>query len=188
MPAIHLTRSMQMTVKKLCCQGCGADLEVDESIRFVNCNYCGARLEIVRDATTTHSRLLDQIEKRTGEMAEDLKVIRLQNDLEQLDREWEQERSRFLTRDKNGNASEPSSAGAVVGGVVIVVFGVFWMRMASSMHAPGFFPLFGLLFIGMALFGIISSLNKAQGLRSSESDYRRRRARLLSEIEMAKRS
>ena len=76
-----------MNVRKLCCQGCGADLEVDDSIRFVNCNYCGARLEIVRDASTTHSRLLDKIERRTGEMAGELKIIRLQNDLEQLDRE-----------------------------------------------------------------------------------------------------
>ena len=58
-----------MNVKKLCCQGCGSDLVVDEGIRFVTCNYCGARLEIVHDATTTHSRLLDKIEKRTGEMA-----------------------------------------------------------------------------------------------------------------------
>ena len=55
-----------MNVKKLCCQGCGSDLVVDEGIRFVTCNYCGARLEIVHDATTTHSRLLDKIEKRTG--------------------------------------------------------------------------------------------------------------------------
>lgn len=175
-----------MNVKKLCCQGCGADLEVDEGIRFVNCNYCGARLEIVHDATTTHSRLLDRIEKRTGEMAGDLKVIRLQNELEQLDREWEQDRSRFLTRDEHGNASEPSPVGAVVGGVLVIGFGIFWMSMASSMHAPGFFPMFGLVFIGVALFGMISSMTKSQGLRSCETDYQRKRARLLSEIERTK--
>lgn len=47
-----------MKITKVCCQGCGADLEVDEEIRFVNCNYCGAKLEVVHDATTTHTRLL----------------------------------------------------------------------------------------------------------------------------------
>lgn len=52
-----------MNVKKLCCQGCGSDLVVDEGIRFVTCNYCGARLEIVHDATTTHSRLPIKIKK-----------------------------------------------------------------------------------------------------------------------------
>ncbi len=176
-----------MNVRKLCCQGCGADLEVDEGIRFVNCNYCGARLEIVRDATTTHSRLLDQIEKRTGEMAKDLKVIRLQNDLEQLDREWEQNRARYLVKNKNGHVSEPSPIGAVVGGVVVIGFGIFWMVMASSMGAPGIFPLFGLLFIGLALFGMFSSMSKSQGLRNGRTDHRRKRDQLLAEINKAMR-
>lgn len=175
-----------MNVKKLCCQGCGSDLVVDEGIRFVTCNYCGARLEIVHDATTTHSRLLDKIEKRTGEMAGDLKVIRLQNDLEQLDREWSSERSKFLTKDKNGNVSEPSAAGGLIGGVLAIGFGIFWMVMTSSMGAPGFFPLFGLVFIGVAFFGIFSSMSKAQGLQSGESDYQMKRRQLLSEIERAK--
>lgn len=177
-----------MSVKKLCCQGCGADLEVAEGIRFVTCNYCGARLEIVHDATTTHSRVLEKIEKATGEMAGDLKVIRLQNELEQLDREWDQERSQFLMRDKNGNASEPSPVGAIVGGVLAIGFGIFWISTTSSMGAPGIFPLFGLVFIGFALFGIISSVNKSQGLRNGEEQYQARRGRLLSEIERVKRS
>jgi hypothetical protein len=177
-----------MTVKKLCCQGCGADLEVDEGIRFVNCNYCGARLEIVRDATTTHSRLLDKIDQRTGEMADDLKVIRLQNELEQLDREWEADRSKYLTRDKHGNVSEPSSVGAVVGGVVMIGFGILWMSVTASMNAPGIFPFFGLLFIGFAIYAMVSSMSKAQGLSDSESGYRMKREQLLSAIKSAKRS
>ena len=175
-----------MSVKKLCCQGCGADLEVDEGIRFVNCNYCGARLEIVSNATTTHSRVLDKIEKQTGEMVGDLKIIRLQNDLEQLDREWESSRARFMTKDKNGNVSEPSAAGAVVGGMIMIVFGIFWMGFTASMNAPAFFPLFGLIFIGFAIFGIVSSLNKAQGLGNHRADYQQKRAQLLSAIERAK--
>lgn len=175
-----------MSVKKLCCQGCGADLEVDETIRFVSCNYCGARLEIIRDASTTHSKLLDKIERQTGEMAGELKVIRLQNDLEQLDREWQVERSKYLVTNKRGVVSEPSSIGAVVGGVLVVVFGVIWTAGAASMGAPGFFPLFGVVFVCMALFGIISSLNKAGALKSGESDYQFKRGRLLAEIENAK--
>ena len=175
-----------MSVKKLCCQGCGADLEVDEGIRFVNCNYCGARLEIVSNATTTHSRVLDKIEKQTGQMVGDLKIIRLQNDLEQLDRDWESNRAGFMTKDKNGNLSEPSAAGALVGGVVMIIFGIVWMGFTSTMNAPGFFPLFGLLFIGFAIFNMVSSLNKAQGLGNHKADYQRRRLELLSAIKRAK--
>jgi len=47
--------------------------------------------------------------------------------------------------------------------------------------------LFGLVFIGFAVFGMISSTSKAQGLRSSETDYQRRRTELLSAIHLAKR-
>ena len=54
-----------MKVTKACCQGCGADLQIDETIRFVTCNYCNARLEVVHDTTVTHTRQLDKIEKTT---------------------------------------------------------------------------------------------------------------------------
>lgn len=175
-----------MSVRKLCCQGCGADLQVDDSIRFVSCNYCGARLEIVRDATTTHSKLLDKIERQTGEMVEELKVIRLQNDLEQLDREWQAERSQYLITNKRGETSEPSPVGAVVVGVLVIGFGVFWTVTASSMGAPGVFPLFGMVFIGFAIYGIISTVNKAGGLRGARDDYESKRVRLLAEIARAK--
>lgn len=175
-----------MSVKKLCCQGCGADLEVDESIRFVSCNYCGARLEIVRDASTTHSKLLDQIERRTGEMAGDLKVIRLQNDLEQLDREWSAERAKYLVINKRGEVSEPSPVGAMIGGLIAVVFGIFWTVVSSSMGAPEIFPVFGVVFIVVVVIGIISSVNKSSLLKSGASDYQSRRNRILEEIENAK--
>lgn len=175
-----------MSVRKLCCQGCGADLEVDESIRFVSCNYCGARLEIIRDASTTHSKLLDQIERRTGEMAGDLKVIRLQNELEQLDREWSSERAKFLVTNKRGEVSEPSPVGAMIGGLIAVIFGIFWMVSAASMGAPGIFPLFGLVFVGFAVFGMISSVNKSSSLKNGVSDYQSKRSRILAEIENAK--
>lgn len=175
-----------MSVRKLCCQGCGADLEVDESIRFVSCNYCGARLEIIRDASTTHSKLLDRIERRTGEMAGDLRVIRLQNDLEQLDREWQSQRSKYLVTNKRGEVSEPSTAGAMVGGLVAAGFGIFWTISASSMGAPGVFPLFGLVFVAFAVFGMVSSVNKSGALKNGESEYQARRGRILAEIESAK--
>lgn len=175
-----------MSVRKLCCQGCGADLEVDESIRFVSCNYCGARLEIVRDASITHSRLLDRIERNTGEMAGDLRVIRLQNDLEQLDREWQSQRSKYLVTNKRGEVSEPSAATSVIGGIVAAGFGIFWTVQASSMGAPGIIPVFGLVFVLIAVLGMVSSLSRSGALKSGEMEYQSKRSRLLAQIESAK--
>src|SRR6478752_3378335 len=102
-----------MNVTKVCCQGCGADLQIDEGLRYVTCNYCHCRLEVVHDATVTHTRQLDKIERTTEQLANNLKVIELQNDLERLDREWDSQRESLLVRNKHGRVSEPSSAGSL---------------------------------------------------------------------------
>jgi hypothetical protein len=171
-----------MKVTKVCCQGCGADLQIDESIRFVTCNYCNARLEVVHDETVTHTKQLDKIERTTVELANNLKVIKLQNDLERLDREWDNQRNGLLVRSKDGSLSEPSSVGSMVGGVVVIVFGIFWTVTAAGMGAPGFFPLFGLVFIGFAVFGMISGASKASQYRSEQAVYQGRRDALIARI------
>ncbi len=177
-----------MKVTKVCCQGCGADLQIDETIRFVTCNYCNARLEIVHDATVTHTRQLDKIERTTHQLANNLKVIELQNDLERLDREWTHDRNGFLSRDKNGNLSEPSAIGSIIIGMVVIIFGIFFIGTAMSHGAPSFQPMFGLAFIGMAVFGIIRGTTNAGNYRTRLNDYETQRHTLISRIERERRS
>ena len=51
-----------MKIIPVLCQRCGAPLDVaDESVRFVTCAHCSTPLEIVREATQSHSRILEQI-------------------------------------------------------------------------------------------------------------------------------
>ena len=69
-----------MTITGACCQGCGADLEVDESIRYVTCHACHARLEVVHDTSVTHTRQLADITHNTGEMAGKIQLLELQNE------------------------------------------------------------------------------------------------------------
>lgn len=177
-----------MKVTKVCCQGCGADLEVDESIRYVTCNYCHARLEVVHDSSVTHTRQLDQIVKTTDELAGKLKLIELQNDLELLDRDWESRRNTLLVRSKEGNVSEPSSSGSLVGGIIMIAFGIFWLGMTSSIGAPAFFPFFGLIFIGFAVFQMINGTSKAEEYRSLRRNYETRRSQLMRQIEQQRKS
>ena len=56
----------------------------------------------------------------------------------------------------------PSAMG-VVSSVAATIFGVFWTIMASSMGAPIFFPLFGLVFIGIGIMNIIYNYKNATG-------------------------
>ena len=42
--------------------------------------------------------------------------------------------------------------------LIAIIFGVFWMIAASSIGAPWFFSLFGLVFIAIAAFKIIRTV------------------------------
>jgi hypothetical protein len=175
-----------MKVTKVCCQGCGADLQVDESIRFATCNYCHARLEIVHDPTVTHSRLLEDIGRTTERMAGNLRVIELQNDLERLDREWENRRESFMVTSKNGHRSVPTETGTAIGGIIMIVMGIVAMGVGAQMGGPA--PLFGLIFIGGAIVSIYSGMNKASGYKEAKNAFTRQRNDLIRRIEESRRS
>lgn len=180
-----------MSVKsvKVCCQGCGADLQLADSIRFVTCNFCGSRLEVVHDPTTTHTRLLDAIRRNTSEMAGNLRVIELQNDLELLDRNWDRYREACLTRGQDGTLTEPNLAlaqvigvGSLILGGLILLFCLFnWNRGQSSV---------GLIWVtGFVVFGayhLTLGSEKARSYEGAKLSYGMRRAALLRAIQDAR--
>ncbi|WP_341403698.1 hypothetical protein [Luteolibacter soli] len=175
-----------MKVTKVCCQGCGADLQVDESIRFATCNYCHARLEIIHDPTVTHTRLLEDIGRTTEKMAGNLRVIELQNDLERLDREWENRRQGFMVTSKNGHRSVPTEAGSLIGGGIMLVMGIAATAVGANLGGP--LPLFGLVFIGLAIYSIINGTSKATGYRDAEKSFMQQRNDLIDQIDEARRN
>ncbi len=85
-----------------------------------------------------------------------LNELKAQNELAQLDREWELERESYMVTGKYGHRHIPGKASSLLGGLFVVGFGIFWTTMATSMTGFGgpsalsLFPLFGVLFI---LFG-----------------------------------
>ena len=54
----------------------------------------------------------------------------------------------------------PSLMGGIVG-IVVAVFGVIWTVGAWSAGAPPVFALFGLLFVGLAIAGVVYNLYNA---------------------------
>lgn len=62
----------------------------------------------------------------------------------------------------------PSAMGAF-GSVIAVVFGIFWTITAASMGAPGFFPLFGVLFIIMGIAQAVYNFKNATGKKRYSS-------------------
>jgi len=104
----------------------------------------------------------------------------LANQLAELDRSWEIEREQYMMTGRYGRRYLPTTGGSVVGAIVIAVFGLFWMVMASQTGAPGIFPLFGVIFIVVGVGSALSGSGKAQQYREAESRYQSRRAELTS--------
>jgi DNA-directed RNA polymerase subunit RPC12/RpoP len=178
-------KTAAMKIMTLRCNECGAPLDVPDAARYITCKHCNSQLSVQRTASTVFTEKLEQISAKTDAMAENLDIIRIQNDIALLDNEWAAEREQYLVSGKNGTKHEPG-AGSVIGGIIAACFGVFWTIMASSMGAPSFFPLFGLVIIGLAVYGIFSGSEKAAKLKVRRAEYESRRAELQSELSRAR--
>jgi hypothetical protein len=130
--------------------------------------------------------VLEKIEEQTGQIAGNLKLIEMQNELSQLDREWAMSRENLMVSGRNGARSEPSIAGGVVTMIIGVVGGGAWTLFAASHGAPGIFPLFGLVFIVFGVAAGLMSISKAGELDTTRNDYESRRQQLISAIEAEK--
>ena len=156
-----------MRLITLNCNECGAPLEVPGKTRFVTCGYCSSRLEIHQSGNAYYSEVIERLEQKTEHIANEVETLRIQNELERVDREWTIEREKYQVRGKHGDLHIPTKEGSIIGGIVIIVFGGFWTAGALKMGAPFFFPLFGIAFI---VLGIAQS---ARGLTMAE-EYTRR--------------
>jgi hypothetical protein len=171
----------QTTVVSVRCNHCGAPLEVAAGASFLTCSYCNSQLEVHRSGGAVYTEVIDQINKRTERIERDVQQIKRQNAVEQLDREWEIRRQELLVRNKDGSRDVPTMAGSAIGGIIAIVAGIAWIIFTASMGAPGFFPLFGLLFIAVGVIASISQMTKADAYSREESAYRARREALLRE-------
>lgn len=171
-----------MHVVTLNCNHCGAPLEVPAKTRFVTCAYCASRLQIHQSGNAVYSEVLEAIGQRTEKMAQDLETIKLQNEVEQLDRQWQLDLDRYKVRDREGHYQVPNRAGSLVGAVVGVVFGLFWIVFTLGAGAPGVFPLFGLLFIVLAIVGGVKAAGKADAYERGRTSYEIRRRALVGQI------
>jgi hypothetical protein len=166
------------------CNQCGAALSIAPTTNFVTCNRCGAQLAVKRTADATFT------EPASGEamrqVADHLGAIAAQNELANIDRQWEIERENYMISDRWGRRSVPSAGLSLVGGVVIVVFGIFWTVMAATItggfaEAGGprglayIFPLFGVLFIVVGIGVTAYSYTKSRQYQQAYRAYQRRR-------------
>ena len=119
-------------------------MPVAEGIRFLTCNYCDARLEIVRDESSTHTRLLEGLDQRTKKIERDVEAIRLQGELKHLDEAWAKYQARVDPRDDKGRG-DGSGGTLILFGVIGLAVGIallfsdaWWMGILLASPALWF--------------------------------------------------
>lgn len=169
------------------CNQCGAPLEVPLGTRIVTCNYCSSRLEVHRSGSVSYTSTLEAIQEQTAQMAEDLGAIRLQNELEQLDRQWALEQDHYRRRRKDGTTTLPDTgSGAMIAqGVFAVFFVIVAVGMGMSALSAGAPGLFALVPFGMAVVAIVAVIaaqQQAHQYADRLRQYEREREAILSQI------
>lgn len=179
-----------MPTERLICNSCGAPLDVPTSANFVNCNHCGTQLSINRSRDVTFTEQLARIEETTEALTDQLRELNSHQRLEALERDWQSRRVGFMMPGKNGRTFTPSKGIAIGGGVATAAFGVLWtvMAIAITSTAPNFgpfavakvvFPLFGLVFVGAAIFGSVKAYRMSEQLEQAEQQYHEERQNLM---------
>ena len=85
------------------CNKCGASLEIPPGLRFATCQFCGSRLEVRFAGGVVYADVLDASADGDRQIAHDLQLIKLQNELNRLDQEWNLERERYRIHQHHGS-------------------------------------------------------------------------------------
>lgn len=173
------------SLESLLCNSCGAPLSVPAAANYIKCNHCQSQLHVRRDEDVTFTESVEQLNETTEALRQQVERLTSQQELSELDRRWESRKEEFMITSKHGHKSLPTETSAMVGGVVVVVFGLIWMVFAFGITSRGpasgpggIFPLFGLLFIGFGIYNAISAGNKANDYKKALAEYQRDRAKL----------
>ncbi|MEP4077891.1 hypothetical protein [Haloferula sp.] len=178
---------MPTKLTKVACQSCGANLSIDESIRFVTCGYCSAQLEIVHDPSTIHSKLLEDVVKRQDAVEDELRILRLEKQIQRLERNWESFRARVSTKGKDGTLISPNKLGPILFGLFAGTIGLISMGLAATERQW----VLALLAIGalmLAYFVPHHGIRRANEFAMMRSRYIEKRSRLRSQLSSAERT
>jgi hypothetical protein len=125
-------------------------------------------------------------------LGDHLAEVRHQNELARIDREWEMEREQYLITGRYGRRYVPTIPMGVATAAIGGGFGIFWTIMAVSITsgAPDvgpfsiarvFFPLFGVLFILIAVGWGVYCVSRAHKYEAAYRAYQDRRAEVSGE-------
>jgi len=175
------------SVESLMCNSCGAPLQVPTNANFIRCNHCQTQLQITRGDNATFTESIEQLNQTTEALRDQVSRLTQQQQIADLDRQWEFQREEFMVTGKNGHRRLPTEGGALVGGVVGVIFGLIWTivtcGITSQIPFPiaRIFPLFGIAIIAGGIYSAIQASTKATEYRAAYAQYLEQRKKLLNQ-------
>lgn len=171
-----------MKLLALTCNHCGAPIEVPAKTNFVTCQFCSTRLKIHAEGNGAYTEVLEQLTETTNRISDNTEVIRLQNELERIDREWTMGRDRYMVKGKDGHMSVPTKTGTVFSGIFfMIVAGIMSVALLSSPFP--IFALFPLAMIVFAVFSLGNAMQKADQYDRSKRSHERRRMDIIRELD-----
>ena len=126
-----------MKLLALNCNRCGAPLEVPEKAKFVTCTFCQTQLSVQRSGGAAYTEALEKLDERTEQIADDVEILKLQAELDRLDREWTSGRERYMRTNQEGVMSVPNRSAAVIGMIISIVGGLAFTIISSTMTGGG---------------------------------------------------
>lgn len=166
-----------MELSPVVCNSCGGPLQIPASANFVTCQHCETQLQVKRNETVAWTEKLAQLEsidRRTGQLLDQVAQLRYQNELNHIERAWDREERSYMVRDKYGNTHRPNQFGSLFAGCALSAIGFFFLLTEGD----------GIVIGGvMICFGIgIAIVGNHQAIRYQNA--RRRYLRRRSEIRL----
>lgn len=175
-----------MKITSLNCNNCGANLEVQPNVKFFTCKFCKSSLSIKHSGNVVYTEVLDEIKNNTEILIDSSEEMLIEKKIARLDREWMIQSQKYQTTGKNGRTHHPENSNGVVelvGFILAFGFIIFWISKAMSIDDSGVFPLFGFGMMVILIITFVSHLNNKNSYDSAKSNYLQERNRLLSELE-----
>lgn len=174
------------------CNSCGAKLKVDEHTRFATCRFCDSTLAVKHTDSTVFTEVVEEVRQTTAKIKDDVEVLKIQSELERLDREWLMEREKYASHDDKGRVSYPDSEkspSAMIGAVVFMAlwFGalVFMLVAASRSGAPAFFPVMIGAMIVLGILTMVTKIGPEGEYEDAKIEFEAERRKLLNELKQA---
>jgi len=167
---------------KLTCNQCGESLEVPEETRFLTCTACSSQLEVHRSGSTAYTEVLEAAEP-----------VKLELELEKLDREWMEEIEKHHSSVPRLKLRQSIAAIPLVAGMVLAFVGVWLHSLGNDVRLEHMLHPWPWVCIGLGVFGVLGwavfvlatgSDRRNIGMYNlAEESYCYRRHRLLQELE-----